>query len=73
MGLVVQKHVTIELLIFDKTAMTYLPYWPEVGTCGAAISLAISLAPQLFLNGCADACAASILAILSAIASQIRL
>ena len=27
---------------------------------GATISLAIALAPQLFLNGCADACAASI-------------
>ena len=47
----------------------------EVGTCaaiiaaqacGATISLAIALAPQLFLNGCADA--TSILAILSAIA-----
>ena len=42
--------------------------YPEVGTYGATISLAIALAPQLFLNGCADACAASILAILSAIA-----
>ena len=31
-------------------------------------ALAIALAPQLFLNGCSDACAASILAILSAIA-----
>ena len=28
----------------------------------------IAVLPQLFLNGCADACAASILAILSAIA-----
>ena len=36
--------------------------------CGATILLAIVLAPQLFLNGCSDACAASILAILSAIA-----
>ena len=45
----------------------------EVGTCGATMSLAIALAPQLFLNGCADACAASIFAIVSAIASQIRL
>ena len=36
--------------------------------CGATISLGIALAPQLFLNGSADACAASILAILSAIA-----
>ena len=34
--------------------------------------LAIALAPQLFLKGCADACAASILAILSASAIQIR-
>ena len=50
---------------------------PEVGTCaaiidgqawGATISLAIELAQQLFLSGCADACAESILAILSAIA-----
>ena len=41
----------------------------EVGTCGATISLAI--APQLFLNGCVDPCAASVLAVLSA--SQIRL
>ena len=55
---------------------------PEVGSCaaiivvqacGATISLAIALAPQLFLNGCTDACAASILAILSASASQLRL
>ena len=45
----------------------------EVGTCGATILLAISLALQLFLNDCADACAASILAILSAIAlAQIK-
>ena len=36
--------------------------------CGATSLLAIALEPQLFLNGCADACAASILAILSAIA-----
>ena len=41
---------------------------PEMGTCGATILLAIALAPQLFLNGCADTCAASILVILSAIA-----
>ena len=40
----------------------------EVSYCGATISLAIALVPQLFLNGCIDACAASILAILSAIA-----
>ena len=49
----------------------------EVGTCaaiiaaqacGATILLVIALAPQLLLNACADACAASILAILSAIA-----
>ena len=48
----------------------------EVGTCaamiaaqprGATILLAMVLAPQLFVSGCADACAASILAILSAI------
>ena len=36
--------------------------------CGLTILLAITLAPQLFLNGCADAYAASILAILRAIA-----
>ena len=51
--------------------------YTEVSTCGAiivaqacsaTISLAIALVPQLFLNSCADACAASILAILSAIA-----
>ena len=41
--------------------------------CGATILLAIPLAQELFLNGCADVCAASILAILSAIAIQIRL
>ena len=35
--------------------------------CGATILLAIALASKLFLSGCADACAASILAILSAI------
>ena len=46
---------------------------PEVGSCGATVLLAIALAPQLFLNGCADACAASILAILSASAIQIQL
>ena len=28
MGLAVQKHVTIGLLIFDKKAMAYLPYCP---------------------------------------------
>ena len=39
----------------------------EVATCSATISLMIALAPQLFLNDCADTCAASILAILSAI------
>ena len=40
--------------------------------CGASVLRSyftcVALAPQLFLNGCADACAASILAILSAIA-----
>ena len=41
--------------------------------CGATISLAIALEPQLFLNGCVDACTASILAFLSASASQTRL
>ena len=56
---------------------------PEVGTCvaiiavqacGATISLVIALAPQLFLNGCGDTCAASILAILSAIAqAQVKI
>ena len=39
-----------------------------MGTCGATILLAIALAPQLFLNGCANASAATFLAILSAIA-----
>ena len=52
----------------------------EVGTCAAIIAaqacgetilLAIVLAPQLFLNGCTDACAVSILAILSAIAQPL--
>ena len=38
-----------------------------VQACGAAILLAIALVPQLFLSGCADACAASILAILSTV------
>ena len=33
----------------------------------ATILLALAPAPQVFLNGCADACAASIFAILSAI------
>ena len=37
---------------------------PELGTCAQLIALA----QQLFLNGYADACAESILAILSAIA-----
>ena len=40
----------------------------KVDTCSVTILLAIALALQSFLNGCADACAASILAILSAIA-----
>ena len=35
--------------------------------CGPTILLAIALAPQSFLNGCADDCVASILAILNAI------
>ena len=38
--------------------------------CGATILLAIALAPQLVSNGCADACAASVLAILNAIAQK---
>ena len=54
---------------------------PEAGTCcaiivpqacAATILLEIALAPQLFLIGCADSCAASIIAILSAIAIQIQ-
>ena len=36
--------------------------------CALAILLATALAPQLLLNDCANACAPSILAILSAIA-----
>ena len=36
--------------------------------CDKTILLAVALAPQLFLNGCADACVPSILANLSAIA-----
>ena len=49
-----------------------------MGTCAATVAAqacdaTISLVAQLLLNGCADACAASILAILSAIAIQIRL
>ena len=39
----------------------------EVGSCAATILLAIALAPQLFLDGYAEAYTASILAILSAI------
>ena len=39
----------------------------SVKACSSIILLAIALASQLFLKGCADACAASILAILSAI------
>ena len=38
--------------------------------CSATILLAIALAPQLLLNDYADACTASILAILSAIAQE---
>ena len=54
----------------------------EVGTCAAIIApqacdatilLPIALAPQLFLNACADACAASNLAILSAIQLRLRI
>ena len=40
--------------------------------CDATILLAIAFALHLFLNGFTEACAASILAILSAIAIQIR-
>ena len=39
-----------------------------MGTCAATILPAIALAPQLFLSGCADSCAASILSLLNAIA-----
>ena len=39
--------------------------------CGAIILLATALAPQLILNDCADACAASNLAILIAIAQAL--
>ena len=42
--------------------------FPEVGTCAATILLAIALTPQLLLTCYADACAANILTILSAIA-----
>ena len=45
----------------------------EMGTCAATILLPMALALQLFSKGYADACAASISAILSAIAIQIRL
>ena len=44
-----------------------------MGTCAATILHAIALVPQFFLNGYADASAASISAILSAFAIQIRL
>ena len=59
----------------NMTTITHICVIPvaEVGTlrrnyCGATILLAIALAPQLFLNDCAHATAASISAILSAIA-----
>ena len=32
MGLVIQKHETIGILIFDKNAMAYLPTWPTYPT-----------------------------------------
>ena len=51
-----------------RDGLRYTNY-AEVGTCGATILLAIALASQLFLNGCADACAASILAILKDVGS----
>ena len=44
-----------------------------VQACGAAILLAIVLAPQLFFNRCADTCAASIMASFSASVIQTRL
>ena len=32
MGLIVQKHVTIGQLIFDKKEVAYLPSWPTYPT-----------------------------------------
>ena len=51
------------------TLISNIDLQPEVGNCSAIILrvLVKALAPQLFLKGCADACAASILAFLSAI------
>ena len=64
-----RNHVkTTKKVLTSSSAQMQTTVKPELGTCAANISLAIALAPQLFLNGCADACAASILAILSAIA-----
>ena len=64
-----RNHVkTTKKVITSSSAQMQTTVKPELGTCAATISLAIALAPQLFLNGCADACTVSILAILSAIA-----
>ena len=59
------------LLIRRLACNTFDAFYPEVDTCGETILHTIALAPQLFLIGCADACAASIFAILSANAIQI--
>ena len=49
------------------TTRWYAQRWALAQACGATVLLAIALAPQLFLNGWDDVCAARILAILSAI------
>ena len=64
-----RNHVkTTKKVLTSSSAQMQTTVKPELGTCAATISLAIARVPQLFLNGCADARAASILAILSAIA-----
>ena len=49
-------------------------YWTfQVMRLKCILSQSWALAPQLFLNDCADSCAASFFAFLSAIEIQIRL
>ena len=57
-----------EEFIASTSVHNYDTRVPEMGTCGVTLLLATALAPQLFLKGCADALATSILAILSVIA-----
>ena len=69
-----QKLVLFEVMkIMNNTKCLCVTCLSDTCTCAANISLAIALVPQLFFNDCADASEASISAILSASAIQLRL